>query len=156
LVADRYLEVPEAAFFHHRQRRVPDLIAKQGLDGAFNLYLYAAVLLSRGKANDDIALFITAGFPLRKGEPGTLGELSPKPHPWLYAEAFRVGLGLPFELREAVLGVEDSGAGVCAVRLAGLVTVGVGGGNVEQSGLKPLCHQFCGSLEEAIGLLDGA
>ena len=99
---------------------------------------------------------ITAGFPLRKGEPGTLGELSPKPHPWLYAEAFRVGLGLPFELREAVLGVEDSGAGVCAVRLAGLVTVGVGGGNVEQSGLKPLCHQFCGSLEEAIGLLDGA
>ena len=32
-------------------------------------------------ANSDIAI-ITAGFPLRKGEVGTLGELSPKPHPW--------------------------------------------------------------------------
>lgn len=30
---------------------------------------------------------ISAGFPMRKGEVGTLGELSPKPHPWLYAEA---------------------------------------------------------------------
>ena len=42
---------------------------------------------------------ITAGFPLRRGEIGTLGELSPKPHPWLYAEAARVGLGIPFEAR---------------------------------------------------------
>ena len=40
---------------------------------------------------------ITAGFPMRDGEPGTLGELAPKPHPWLYAEACRLGLGIPFE-----------------------------------------------------------
>ncbi len=40
---------------------------------------------------------ITAGAPLRHGETGTLGELSPKPHPWLYAETARVGLGMPFE-----------------------------------------------------------
>ena len=42
---------------------------------------------------------ITAGFPMRDREPGTLGELSPKPHPWLYAEVCRVGLGIPFEER---------------------------------------------------------
>jgi beta-phosphoglucomutase-like phosphatase (HAD superfamily) len=96
---------------------------------------------------------ITAGFPLRKGEVGTLGELSPKPHPWLYAEAFRIGLGLPFDARESVLGLEDSGAGVCAVRLAGLPTVGLAGGNVEESGLRPLCHHFCQGLEDVLGLL---
>jgi beta-phosphoglucomutase-like phosphatase (HAD superfamily) len=96
---------------------------------------------------------ITAGFPLRAGEVGTLGELSPKPHPWLYAEAFRVGLGLPFEQRENVLGIEDSGAGVCAVRLAGLPTVGVAGGNVEESGMAPLCHHYVRSLEELLELV---
>ena len=96
---------------------------------------------------------ITAGFPLRRGEVGTLGELSPKPHPWLYAEAFRVGLGLPFADRETVLGVEDSGAGVCAVRLAGLTTVGLAGGNVEESGMRPLCHHYSGSLEQVLELV---
>lgn len=96
---------------------------------------------------------ITAGFPLRKGEVGTLGELSPKPHPWLYAEAFRVGLGLPFNARETVLGLEDSGAGVCAVRLAGLPTVGLAGGTVEESGMRSLCHHFCAKLEDVARLL---
>ncbi|MFW6457440.1 MAG: HAD family hydrolase, partial [Planctomycetota bacterium] len=37
---------------------------------------------------------VTAGYPLGRGEPGTLGELTPKPHPWLYAETARVGLGM--------------------------------------------------------------
>jgi hypothetical protein len=106
-----------------------------------------------GEPREFYDAIITAGFPLRKGEVGTLGELSPKPHPWLYAEAFRVGFGLPFDEREAVLGIEDSGAGVCAVRLAGLQTVGLAGGNVEESGTRPLCHHFCGSLGEVGGLL---
>jgi beta-phosphoglucomutase-like phosphatase (HAD superfamily) len=96
---------------------------------------------------------ITAGFPLRKGEVGTMGELSPKPHPWLYAEAFRVGLGLGLEERGSVIGLEDSGAGVCAVRLAGLPTVGLAGGNVIESGMRPLCHAFCGTLDEVRALL---
>jgi beta-phosphoglucomutase-like phosphatase (HAD superfamily) len=55
---------------------------------------------------------ITAGYPLRDGEPGTLGELAPKPHPWLYAETCRVGLGIPFGDRHSVVGIEDSSAGV--------------------------------------------
>ena len=35
-----------------------------------------------------------AGHAIRKGQAGTLGELAPKPHPWLYAETARVGLGI--------------------------------------------------------------
>jgi beta-phosphoglucomutase-like phosphatase (HAD superfamily) len=91
---------------------------------------------------------ITAGFALRAGEVGTLGELSPKPHPWLYAEAFRIGLALTPERRTHVIGIEDSGAGVCAVRLAGIAAIGVAGGNIGQSGLEPLCHRYCADLDE--------
>ena len=97
---------------------------------------------------------ITAGYPLRRGEVGTLGELSPKPHPWLYAEALRVGLGIPFEDRGSVIGVEDSGAGVCALRLAGVTTIGLAGGNVVESGTRALCHHFCSSLDEVLAILD--
>ena len=91
---------------------------------------------------------ITAGFPLRPGEPGTLGELSPKPHPWLYAEACRVGLGIPFEARQHVVGLEDSGAGVCSLRLAGFPTIGMAGGNIVDSGTLPLCQHYCASFDE--------
>jgi beta-phosphoglucomutase-like phosphatase (HAD superfamily) len=91
---------------------------------------------------------ITAGFALRTGEVGTLGELSPKPHPWLYAQVFRIGLGLTPERRTHVIGIEDSAAGVCAVRLAGFAAIGVAGGNIGQSGLRPLCHRYCADLDE--------
>ena len=96
---------------------------------------------------------ITAGFPLRSGEVGTLGELSPKPHPWLYAEAARVGLGIPFEARGHVVGLEDSGAGICAVRLAGFSPVGMAGGNIVASGARPFCHDYCSGFEQVLGLI---
>lgn len=99
------------------------------------------------------AAIITAGFPLRGGEVGTLGELSPKPHPWLYAEAARVGLGIPFEQRAHVVGIEDSGAGVCAIRLAGFAAIGVAGGNIVESGTQPLCAAYKQDLMEVLGLL---
>jgi beta-phosphoglucomutase-like phosphatase (HAD superfamily) len=94
---------------------------------------------------------ITAGFALRKGQAGTLGELSPKPHPWLYAEALTVGLGLPVEERHAALGIEDSGAGICSIRLAGMPAYGIGGGNIEQSGTRGICSSYCTDFE---GLLE--
>lgn len=94
---------------------------------------------------------ITAGFPMRSGrEAGTLGELSPKPHPWLYAETCRVGLGIPFEDRDRVVGIEDSGAGVCSIRLAGFACIGVGGGNIEQSGTRKLCWAYHEHLSETL------
>lgn len=98
---------------------------------------------------------ITAGFPLRKGEVGTLGELSPKPHPWLYAEVARVGLGIPFEDRNSVIGIEDSGAGVCSIRLAGFPTIGIGGGNIISSGTKPLCDAYFENFEEILKFIKG-
>ena len=91
---------------------------------------------------------ITAGFPLRKGGPGTLGELSPKPHPWLYAEVARVGLGLEFADRNSIVGIEDSGAGICSIRLAGYPAIGIAGGNIISSGTKELCDYYCEDFEE--------
>lgn len=93
---------------------------------------------------------ITAGFALRRGEAGTLGELSPKPHPWLYAEAGRVGLGIDLSQRRGVVGLEDSGAGVCSIRLAGYTAVGLAGGNIVESGTRPLCQAYVPSLAEAL------
>jgi beta-phosphoglucomutase-like phosphatase (HAD superfamily) len=93
---------------------------------------------------------ITAGFPLRKGSVGTLGELSPKPHPWLYAEVCRVGLGIPFEQRFNVIGLEDSGAGVCSIRLAGFAPIGISGGNITESGTRALCSHYCENFEQIL------
>lgn len=91
---------------------------------------------------------ISAGFPLRKGSVGTLGELAPKPHPWLYAETCSVGLGIPIEESAHVVGIEDSGAGVCSIRLAGYNTIGFAGGNIESSGTRALCDYYADTFEE--------
>lgn len=104
--------------------------------------------LDMGDPKDFYDAIITAGFPLRKGHPGTLGELSPKPHPWLYSETARVGLGIEFADRNSVVGIEDSGAGVCSIRLAGYPTIGIGGGNIIESGTQELCCHYCESFEE--------
>lgn len=109
--------------------------------------------LNMGDPKDFYDAIITAGYPLRKGEPGTLGELSPKPHPWLYAEVARVGLGYPFEKRNKIIGIEDSGAGVCSIRLAGFTTIGIEDGNIIQSGTKELCQHYCRSFEEILSII---
>ncbi len=111
--------------------------------------------LDLGEPRDFYDAIVTAGFPLRRGEVGTLGELSPKPHPWLYAEIARVGLGIPFEARNTVVGIEDSGAGVCAIRLAGFPTIGMGGGNIPESGTKALCQHYCESFAEVLDIMRG-
>lgn len=98
---------------------------------------------------------ISAGFALRKGQAGTLGELEPKPHPWLYAETARVGLGLDPARRHKVVGLEDSGAGVVSIRLAGFAVVGIGGGNIAGSGTRPLLCAECAGLLDALPLILG-
>ncbi|MCL2013391.1 MAG: HAD family phosphatase [Oscillospiraceae bacterium] len=109
--------------------------------------------LKMGDPKDFYDAIITAGFPLRKGDVGTLGELSPKPHPWLYAEVARVGLGIDPEYRNQIIGIEDSGAGVCSVRLGNFPTVGVGGGNIESSGTKSICDVYCEKLEDVLKVI---
>ena len=98
---------------------------------------------------------ITAGSAVRKGQAGTLGELSPKPHPWLYAETARVGLGIPTEKRSRVIGIEDSSAGVVSLRLAGFAAIGLAGGNIKTSGAEPLLFAKCHTLADALDIILG-
>jgi beta-phosphoglucomutase len=98
---------------------------------------------------------ISAGQSITKGHAGTLGELSPKPHPWLYAETARVGLGIPFEKRNKVIGLEDSSAGVLSLRLAGFAAIGVEGGNIESSGMQTFLHSSCTNLMDALPIILG-
>jgi beta-phosphoglucomutase-like phosphatase (HAD superfamily) len=109
--------------------------------------------LGMGDPREFYDAIITAGYPLGQGEPGTLGELSPKPHPWLYAEAARVGLGIESGRRHHVIGIEDSGAGVCSVRLAGFAAIGIGGGNIASSGTMPLCHAYHETFDEILRMI---
>ncbi|TFG66805.1 MAG: HAD family phosphatase [Anaerolineales bacterium] len=109
--------------------------------------------LGMGDPKEFYDAIITAGFPLRKGSPGTLGELSPKPHPWLYAETARVGLGIEFSDRNSVVGIEDSGAGVCSIRLAGYPTIGISGGNIVESGTQELCGHYCENFDEIANII---
>jgi len=111
--------------------------------------------MDMGDPRDFYDGIVTAGFPLRKGEAGTLGELSPKPHPWLYAEVARIGLGIPFERRHRVLGIEDSGAGVVSIRLAGFATIGMADGNLVHCGTEPLVERYCETFDEVLAFIDG-
>lgn len=120
---------------------------------AYPEILSAFDTLEMGDPSDFYDCIITAGFPLRKGEVGTLGELSPKPHPWLYAETCRVGLGIDFSDRNSIIGIEDSGAGVCSIRLAGFPTIGIGGGNIVESGTKALCNYYCETFDEILKVI---
>ncbi|MDY3031055.1 MAG: HAD family phosphatase [Clostridia bacterium] len=106
--------------------------------------------LGMGEPTDFYDAIISAGYPLRKGSVGTLGELSPKPHPWLYAETCAIGLGIGFDDRASVIAIEDSGAGVCSARIAGYTTVGLAGGNIEESGTMPMCSRCCATLAEVL------
>lgn len=109
--------------------------------------------LKMGDPKDFYDAIITAGFPLARGQTGTISELAVKPHPWLYSEVCRVGLGIPFEERNSVIGIEDSGAGICSIRLAGYPTVGISGGNIESSGTKALCTAYFNSFEDILGII---
>ena len=109
--------------------------------------------LNMGDPKDFYDAIVTAGFPLRKGEVGTLGELSPKPHPWLYAETARVGLGISPEQSNHVIGIEDSGAGVCSIRLANYSVIGIDDGNIIGSGTKSLCTHYCSDFNQILEII---
>ncbi len=109
--------------------------------------------LNMGDPVDFYDCIITAGYPLGKGKVGTLGELAPKPHPWLYAETMRVGLGIPFERRHHVLGIEDSSAGVVSILLAGVAPIGLTDGNIYDAGIDPLCSHMVDKLPNVLDLV---
>ena len=109
--------------------------------------------LDMGDPVDFYDSIITAGQALRKGQTGTLGELEPKPHPWLYGETARVGLGIPFEHRHKVVGIEDSSAGVVSIKLAGFSCVGISGGNIDKAGVGDMCDYRIDNLMEILDIL---
>ena len=80
---------------------------------------------------------ITGGRRKIKGQYGTLGELSVKPHPWVYAE---IGMSLAGEDKRHVVTLEDSASGLISSRLAGYSVIGFDDGNIEDSGLKNMCY----------------
>ncbi|MDD3276454.1 MAG: HAD family phosphatase [Kiritimatiellales bacterium] len=136
-----------------------DLNVKIGLvtsglyEKAWPEILDAFKTLGMGDPKEFYDAIITAGHAIRHGEPGTLGELSPKPHPWLYAETARVGLGIPAEERHQVVGIEDSGAGIVSIALAGFAPIGIAGGNIIECGTVPLCHSFANTFEDILQIL---
>ncbi len=111
--------------------------------------------MKMGDPLDFYDAIITAGHAIRKGQAGTLGELAPKPHPWLYAETARIGLEMQAEERRRVIGIEDSAAGVLSIRLAGFAALGIAGGTIEQGGMTPLLSGYYDTLSEALPFLLG-
>lgn len=98
---------------------------------------------------------ITAGQCFSKTQSGTIGELAPKPHPWLYSETAKVGLGITEEEKGRVLGFEDSSAGVVSIRLAGFQAVGIGGGNIASGGVESMCMKQADLLCDTLPLILG-
>lgn len=111
--------------------------------------------LKLGDPLDFYDAIISAGAAIRRGQVGTLGELAPKPHPWLYAETARVGLGLDPARCSRTVGLEDSGAGVVSIRLAGFAAIGIDGGNIAASGTRPLLTASCPTLLDALPMILG-
>ena len=111
--------------------------------------------LDMGDPLDFYDAIITAGHAIKTGQAGTLGELSPKPHPWLYAETARVGLGLDISKRAQVVGIEDSSAGVVSIRLAGFASIGISGGNISKGGTSSLLLDSYDNLTDALPLILG-
>ena len=109
--------------------------------------------LDLGDPLDFYDTIITAGNSGGKFKVSTLGSLASKPHPWLYAEAARVGLGLGEEEREHIIGIEDSAAGVISLKLAGFAAIGMKEGNITSSGVRPLLHAECEYLPDLLPLL---
>lgn len=112
-------------------------------------------VMGLGDPLDFYDAIICAGFSPRQGQVGTLGELTPKPHPWLYAETARVGLGLDRACRNNVIGIEDSAAGIISIRLAGFTGIGIAGGNIAAGGARPFMCRECRDLMEILPFILG-
>lgn len=138
-----------------KSRKIKIGLVTSGLyEKAWPEILSAFRTLDMGDPAEFYDAIITAGFPLRKDSAGTLGELSPKPHPWLYSEVCRVGLGIGPEESGHVIGIEDSAAGVCSIRLANFPVIGVKDGNIEQSGTLGLCHHYCSDFNQILRIIE--
>ncbi len=109
--------------------------------------------LGMGDPVDFYDAIITAGTTFNSRNCGTLGEMSAKPHPWLYAETSKVGLGISREENHKVIGIEDSSAGVLSLKLAGFEVIGVDDGNVSEAGLDGLLYKKVRNIKDILELV---
>ena len=72
---------------------------------------------------------------------------------WLCAETARIGLGIPFERRHKVIGIEDSSAGVVSIKFAGFSCVGNSGANIDKAGVNELCDYKTNNLMKIIDII---
>ena len=107
-------------------------------------------VLNMGNPLDFYDAIITGGKRKIAGDYGTLGELSVKPHPWVYAE---IGMALAGENKKNVITLEDSSSGVLSSRLAGYGVIGLSDGNIIKSGMESFCVKMTNSLEEVLKLI---
>ncbi len=110
-------------------------------------------VLNMGDPLDFYDAIITGGKRKIAGDYGTLGELSVKPHPWVYAE---IGMALAGENKQNVITLEDSSSGVLSSRLAGYGVIGLSDGNIIQSGLESFCVKMTDRLDEVLKTILGA
>ena len=91
--------------------------------------------------------FISAGWRVGKGQAGTMGDAVAKPWPNLYFEAAKA---LGFETAEAgrFVIVGDTASDVGSARTMGVAIIGVGGGNIEEAGVRRLCWKLADDLHE--------
>ena len=62
-------------------------------------------------------------------------------------------LGIPFERRHRVIGLEDSSAGVVSIKLAGFSCVGISGGNIEAAGVGDMCDYKIDDLMQMLDII---
>lgn len=104
---------------------------------------------------DDVAAVSTGVWcaPRQEGWLKAFGGSLGKPHPWPYLEAATKGAGIETKDLGSVIAVDDSAAGVCSIRLAGLKTVGLAGGNISAMGAEVFCDELAESLYDVCGFL---
>ena len=109
-------------------------------------------LLGMGDPTMFYDAIITGGKRKIKGQYGTLGELSSKPHPWIYSE---IGFMLGGNEKNKIVALEDSSSGVISARLAGYATIGLSDGNIQKSNLQSFCLETTNSLERVEKIIVG-
>ena len=97
---------------------------------------------------------ITAGFPHAQGRaPARWASCRPSRIPGSTPRPAASAWASRSSERNHVVGIEDSGAGVCSIRLAGFATIGIAGGNIIESGAQSLCLAYCATFEEILGVI---
>jgi beta-phosphoglucomutase len=94
-----------------------------------------------------------AGVTMGRGRVGTLGEIVAKPHPWLFSEAARIGLGLSPSQDRHIMGIEDTSVGILSIRLAGFPAIATAGGDIAGSGMEPFAITEVGDLRDCVSVL---